>query len=157
MSEIAETLADGVIRIPNIDTYKQEIIEGVLVLTPKKNYISAAEFLELNFANSIIHSCIIKDLDGELISNKTKYRPILIDIWKSIPAQKILQNTSFNIKLTDEKGLKGYVWCPEICMSIQSKCASETIIEIIKFIGLFKYKLEISIQLESGKIIYFKI
>ena len=61
-----------------------------------------------------------------------KYFRILIDIYKSMAASTILQNTNFNIKLTNEKGFKGYIWCPEINMSVQGQNAIGTMKEIIK-------------------------
>ena len=43
----------------------------------------------------------------------------------------ILQNTSFNFKLEDVKGDKGYKWCDDIKMSFQSKDAPSTLKEAI--------------------------
>ena len=43
-----------------------------------------------------------------------------------MPTQKILQNTSFNFKLTDEKGEKGYAWCQDLHMSFQNKDGGRT-------------------------------
>ena len=42
-------------------------------------------------------------------------------------------------------------------MSIQSKDANLTMIELIKMVKLNKYDLDISITLKEGEIIYFKI
>ena len=71
--------------------------------------------------------------------------------------QKILQNTTFNCKLTNEKGLNGYDWNKDLNMSIQGKNANLTMIEIINMIKLNKYNMDISITLIEGKEIYFKI
>ena len=145
-----------VIRIPNIENYDQEIIGGILVLTPKKSYIEEFEFMRLSFKGSTILNCLIKDNEC-LISDKKKYRQILVDIWKSMPTQKILQNTNFNFKLTDEKGEKGFKWCNEINMSFQSKSATVTVKEIIHMIHLNKYKIDISIKSGEGMVYHFKI
>jgi len=145
-----------VIRIPNIENYDQEIIGGILVLTPKKSYIEEFEFMRLSFKGSTILNCLIKDNEC-LISDKKKYRQILVDIWKSMPTQKILQNTNFNFKLTDEKGEKGFKWCNEINMSFQGKDASGSIKEIINMIHLNKYKIDISIKSGEGNVYHFKI
>ena len=149
-----------IITIPNINNYDQEIIDGNLILTPKKSYIEEFEFIRLPFKKSIILNCLIKgqiDKEEIIISEKKKYKQILVDIWKSMPTQKILQNTTFNFKLTDEKGEKGYYLCKDINMSFQSKNAEGTISEIIKMTHLNKYKLDISIQTEENNIYHFKI
>ena len=82
-------------------------------------------------AHSTIKKCIIKR-GIEIISiDKIYYRPICIDIWKSMPTQKILQETTFNFKLSNENGYNGYLWCEDINMSFQNKDAKNTIIEIL--------------------------
>jgi hypothetical protein len=145
-----------VIRIPNIETYDQAIIGGILVLTPKKSYIEQFEFMRLSFKGSTILNCSVKGNES-VVSDKKKYRQILVDIWKSMPTQLILQNTSFNFKLTDEKGEKGFKWCNEINMSFQSKSATVTVKEIINMIHLNKYKIDISIMSDEGMVYHFKI
>jgi len=147
---------EEVIRIPNIENYDQEIIDGILILTPKKSYIEEFEFMRLSFKGSTILNCLIKNNDC-LISDKKKYRQILIEIWKTMPTQKILQNTTFNFKLTEEKGEKGYDWCKDINMSFQGKNAVVSVKEIIYMIHLNKYTLDISVKTEEGNVYHFKI
>jgi len=147
---------DNIIRIPNINNYHQAIINNELILTRIYNYISIDELLDSNLSNSKINYCIITDIDGEIISNTNKYFRILIDIYKSLSASFILQNTTFNIKLTNENGNKGYRWCPEINMSVQGKDANDTLKEIIKMINLNNYKIDIEIELLNGTKINYK-
>ena len=145
-----------IIRIPNISKYTQEIINDELILTPKKIYIEEEDLNKLCLKSSKINNCtVIYNVD--IISNKKRYRSILNDIWKSMPTQKILQNTTFNCKLTDEKGLNGYNWNKDLNMSIQSKNSNSTMIEITKMVKLNRYSMDISITLKEGKTIYFKI
>tara|TARA_B110000211_G_scaffold157443_1_gene178353 strand:+ start:3715 stop:4161 length:447 start_codon:yes stop_codon:yes gene_type:complete len=144
------------IRIPNIDTYNQEIINGELILTPNKEYITESELNIIDIKNSKIQDCFIKH-NEETISTNTKYRRILIDIWSSMPTQKILQNSSFNLNLKDENGRNGYNWCDDIHMSFQDKCAAGTLHEIVHMVKVNKYTLKISIKLKTNKIIHFKI
>lgn len=73
--------------IPNIENYIQEIINGSLILTQKKNFITENELNMTQIINSKIEECVIKKGE-EIISTKTKYRPILVDIWKTMPTQK---------------------------------------------------------------------
>ena len=149
---------NDIIRIPNINNYTQEIIDNVLILIPIYNYISYEELLLKTLTHSRIINCIVKDNDDEIICNSPKsYFKILIDIYKSLSASFILQNTTFNIKLTNENGNKGYNFYPDINLSIQLKDADGTIKEIINMCKLNNYKLDIDIKLQSGKIINYSI
>ena len=143
------------IRIQNIENYTQKIINNELVLTPKKQYITENELIMTKITYSTIEECLIKK-DNVIISTNTNYRPILVDIWKTIPTQKILQNTTFNFKLTNENGVKGYTWCNDINMSLQSKDAIGTLKEILNMVKVNKLTIELSIKLETGRIIHFK-
>ena len=144
------------IRIPNIETYTQEIINGELILTPKKQYMTENELNMAMITNSQIIECLIEKED-EIISTNNKYRAVLVDIWKSMPAQKILQTSTFNILLTKENGAKGYKWCDDIHMSFQSKDARGTLKEIINMVKVNKLTIQLSIKLETGRIVHFKI
>lgn len=144
------------IRIPNIKNYTQEIINGELILTPKKQYMTENELNMTNITNSTIKECIIKN-EEEIISINKSYRSVLVDIWKSMPTQKILQTTTFNFKLTNENGVKGYKWCDEIHMSFQNKDARGTLKEIINMVTVNKLTIELSIKLETDRIVNFKI
>ena len=146
-----------IIRIPNISKYKQEIIDDELILTLRKIYIDEEEFNKLSLTSSKINECTVKNNENIISYQKRFYRTILNDIWKTMPAQKLLQHTTFNIKLTDEKSLNGYDWNKDLKMSIQGKDANLTMIEIIKMVKLNRYSLDMSIQLKEGKEIYFKI
>ena len=145
-----------IIRIPNIENYTIEIINGELIATPKMQFITEHELTNIDLAHSNIKKCIIKR-GVEIISiDKIYYRQICIDIWKSMPAQKILQETTFNFKLSNETGYNGYLWCEDINMSFQSKDAKKTIIEILKMIKVNNYYIDLIIKLQTGKIINYK-
>ena len=73
-----------------------------------------------------------------------------------MPTQKILQETTFNFKLSNENGYNGYVWCEDINMSFQNKDAKNTIIEILKMIKVNNYYIDLIIKLQTGKIINYK-
>jgi hypothetical protein len=144
------------IRIPNIENYTQEIINGELILTPKKQYMTENELNMTQITRSTIVECIIKK-EEENISTNTSYRSVLVDIWKSMPTQKILQTSTFNFKLTNEIGEKGYKWCDDIHMSFQNKDARGTLKEIINMVKVNKLTIKLSIKLETGRIVHFKI
>ena len=143
------------IRIPNIENYTQEIINGELILTPKKQYITENELIMTQIKYSTIEECLIKQKE-EIISTKKSYRGVLIDILKSMPAQQILQTSKFNFKLTNENGEKGYNWCNDINMSFQDKEALETLKEILHMIKVNNLTINLSIKLKTGRIVYFK-
>jgi len=144
------------IRIPNIENYTQEIINGELILTPKQKYITETELNATRITHSSIIECVIKKGEENISTNK-KYRSVLVDIWKSMPTQKILQNTTFNFKLINENGEKGYLWCPDINMSFQSKDSKGSLVEILNMIKVNNLTIKLSIKLETGRIVYFKI
>ena len=144
-----------IICIPNIENYTQEIINGELILTPKQNYISEHELKMTYIKGSSIEQCLIKKED-EIISTNNKYRCILVDIWKSMPTQKILQTSTFNFQLTKENGERGYNWCNDIHMSFQNKESFHSIREILNMVTVNKLTIMLSIKLNTGRIIYFK-
>jgi hypothetical protein len=158
-----------VIRIPNIKNYTQKFINGELILTPiqnniNKKYISENELINIMLTPPLIIniSCIINK-DNENISTNISsksilvcLRSVLVDIWKYMPTQKILQNTTFNFKLTDENGQKGYKWCSDIHMSFQDKNAQLTLTEILSMIKINNMSINLYIKLENGTDIYFK-
>jgi hypothetical protein len=142
-----------IIRIANINNYRLEINNNDLILTPINNYLTEEELLYKNdVTGSDINYCIITDDNNNIISNNSKYYfTILLDIYKSIPASVILQNTTFNIKLTNKNGINGYNWKPEINMSIQHKDAKGTLKEIINMVKINNYKIHIDIINYSSK------
>ena len=175
IQSISKSKMSEPIRIPNIENYTLEIINGELILTPKKQYMTEQEIIngeliltpkkqymtehELNMTQitrSTIEECVIKK-EEETISIKTSYRSVLVDIWKSMPTQEILQNTTFNFKLTNENGEKGYRWCNDIHMSFQNKDATGTLKEILNMVKVNKLTIKLSIKLETGRIVHFKI
>ena len=116
--------------------------------------MSMYEIISNDFTHSNIEYCIIKNINGEIISNNNnKYLPIFIDIIKA-NIQHFLQITTFNIKCC-EYNIEGYKWYPDINLSIQRKQASSTAKEIIKMCYIFNLSIHIKIKLNTGKIIQF--
>jgi hypothetical protein len=149
-----------IIRIQNIQNYIIEYINGDLILTPKQQdkYITEDELMMTSVSGSTILECNIKGVDGLPISSeKHKYTPILVDIFKTMKAITIIRESpTFNFKLTND-GLNGYQWVSCLNMSFQGKCANDTLKEIIRMVKFNKYTIKISIKLEAGEIIHFKI
>ena len=59
-----------VIRIPNIANYTQEEIDGVLILTPKRIYITEDEITSTNVTNSTIMDCVVMN-NGKILQFDT--------------------------------------------------------------------------------------
>lgn len=138
------------IKIPNISNYIMEIVDDVLILTSKLNYITETDINKTCLLNSVILSCKINDIEMD----RLKYKSILIYIYKQMSANLILQNTEFNIKLV-ETNEQGYIWYKDLGMSIQGKDANLTFKEIIRMIKLNKMIFEIEIELKNKDIIQF--
>lgn len=150
-------IINGVLHIPNIENYTQEIINGKLVIRPRIIYITEIELNATEINNSTIEECILKRGEEVIPTNKKKYHPVLVDIWKTMPTERILQNTNFNFKPTNERGMSGYKWNPDINMSVQYENASKTLKEIIKMVKLNNMSINLSIKLQTGRIVHFKI
>lgn len=138
------------IKIPNISNYIIEIVDDTLILTSKTQYITESDINKICLIGSMILECKINNEDV----NRLKYKSILIHIYKQMPANLILQNTEFNIKLVETNEL-GYSWCQDLNMSIQGKDANLTFKEIIRMIKLMNFSMEIKIKLKNEEVIHF--
>ena len=143
-------------QLNKINLQKEKIINGKLISTPKKEYITKKEFNMVNVTYSKIIKCIIKNKNKN-ISTKTNYRSILVDIWKSMSSKKILKTTKFNFKPTNEDGDKGFCWCKDINMSFQNKDSKGTLKEILNMVNVNNLTIDLSIKLKTGIIVHFKI
>lgn len=145
------------ITIPNISNYDMKTVNNVLIITPKIIYLSKDEFLNNDFTSSKILECEIKKSNyNNLISKNKKYKSILYDIWKTMTSSKILQNSTFNMKLTNENGENGYIWYDDLKLSIQSKNANNSIKEIFNMVNINNYTITLKIQLANNNIINYK-
>jgi len=144
------------------ETYIEEYIQTQIKYTgqkhnkeDKKIYITEDDIIKELITHSKIKECTIKRGD-EIISTNTSYRGNLINIWKTMPTQKILKNSTFNFKLTNDQYKNGYNWCRHINMAFQDKCATEVLKEIIHMVKLNKMSISLSIKLKTGNTVYFK-
>jgi hypothetical protein len=142
--------------ISNIENYTMEIDNSTLTLVPKKTNISDDQINKTHFTKSKILYSYIATKDDVLVSNKNTYFEILEDIWKTMPIQQVLQNTSFDFKMTQEKGHAGYWWNENLSMSLRLQNANITIKEIVKMVKLNGYQMIMTIQLKNNSIIEFK-
>jgi len=122
----------------------------------KKKYITDNERKTTDFTGSRIEECLIMS-GNEIVSSSTNYRPIMIDIWKTMRPEQIRQTSTFNFKLTKENGIKGFRWCSDINMSFRNKNANKTLDEIVNMVKVNRMSLNIAIKLENDKLVYYKI
>ena len=138
------------IRIPNFDKYKWEVKDNTLVLIPKIPVLEPEELLEKDLSFCRIEECRINDVDMPF----KKLRPILVYIWEDMPIQQIFKHTTFNFKIGDEEGKKGYNYIPELKVSAQSKGKDSKgmLKEIFNMININKHTLYLKILLKDGQV-----
>jgi hypothetical protein len=139
-----------IITINDIDNYTLEFKNGKLILTPKYVKITLEEARNLQLAHCVIDKCMIFKND-ETISTSTKFRRILIDLWKSMPTQLLLMNTTYNMKLTNENGNNGYNWVDDVNVSAQDKDSHGAFKEMLKLVEINKYKMILYITLITNR------
>ena len=142
--------------IHNSENCALEIINGVLMLTPSNVFIIEEEFQKNDFLNdSIILQCKIKN-NEEIVSKKTTYMGLLIDVWKTMSIERVIQTTKFTFSLKDESENNMLVWYEEINMYVATKDANNTFKELLNKIKINNYSIKISIKLKEGRVIQFK-
>ena len=142
--------------IHNSENCALEIINGVLMLTPSNVFIIEEEFQKKDFLNdSIILQCEIKN-NEEIISKKTTYIGLLIDVWKTMSNERVIQTTKFKFSLKDESENNMLVWYEEINMYVATKDANNTFKELLNMIKINNYSIKISIKLKEGRVIQLK-
>jgi hypothetical protein len=109
---------------------------------------------EKDYTSSIIEESIIVNRDGDIVSDNKKFRGILVDIWKTMEKQDILDNTTFKFKSGNKRGVKGYNLCEGINMSFQNRDSNATLKEILRMVKLNNLAIYLSIKLETGEVVY---
>lgn len=144
------------IYIPDIQNYTLEFThEGGLSITPKKIYLTKNDLIKTDVTNSTIKECVVKK-GNHVISKKNNYHSILREIWRNVPFQKLRDYTTYNFKPTNQHGNKGFHWCKDISMSFQSKSSNGALKEILTLVMENKFTINLSIELQTGRIIHFK-
>lgn len=119
-------------------------------------YFSDLRFKEIknyDFISSKIVACHISNKENHIISdNKIQFNKILIDIWKTIDRDILINISTFKFKTTDEQGTKGFNWCEPINLSFQSNNANGSMREILHIVKSKNYKLRMSIKLKNSEI-----
>jgi hypothetical protein len=96
--------------IRDIENYNIKFINRDLIITPKNDYIDEDDLKFIDLTKSNIIDCRVCYKNNNLITNKTNYMNILIEIWKLYNITEIIQKTNFNISFKNENNYKGYIW-----------------------------------------------
>ena len=72
---------------------------------------------------------------------------ILIDVWKTMSIERVIQTTKFTFSLKDESENNMLVWYEEINMYVATKDANNTFKELLNMIKINNYSIKISIIL----------
>ncbi len=148
-------MTDDIIRIPNIDTYFMEIVNGELVLTPRNNYITEDEFQQTDFTFSRIMEYTVRTREQVISSTKRKYRSILREIWSYMPKSRLLRTTTYKMDDIRRDGYK-YKWDYKLNLYVQDKDANGAVRELFHMVRVNHYSLHIIIQLQTERVIKFK-
>jgi hypothetical protein len=140
------------------DITYENLIEDDEILA-EEDYLTDDELIddEIDYTSSSIEKCKVVNKEGVLVSDNKKFRGILVDIWKTMEKQEILENTTFKFKNGNKRGVKGYRWCEEINMSFQNRDANATLKEIIYFVKINNYAIDLSIVLRTGETVKINI
>lgn len=118
--------------------------------------------IPFSLTKSILLNTYLKD-NNTIISNKTKYKPILVDIFRYILLEKevsfntLASETSFNFKVPKQikdNNKRGYKLDKELNIYIQNKDSDNTFKEIIKLTKKYEYQIDLKIKLSNENIIH---
>ena len=147
-------MATTPIQIPNIDLYTLAFVNNVLFLTPKTRQLTYDDIMAMPFAHSKLVRCTIKtntNEAGTVSSMRTRYRSVLIDIYKSLSWTELKAQTRFKVLDGNMYGINGYQWCEELDASIPPKSATDTLREIVRLVIINKYSLDMMVKLPGGE------
>ncbi len=143
---------NNTITIPNIQEFRQQIINGNLVLTRIIPFIDEATLFQKDLPGNTIVECKINNNNN----NIHKYKKLLIYLYSITDIKTILQNTILNIS-QEEKYEKGFKYYNQLGVSIQAADATRILKELINIIKIKNYSMELKIKLKNDDIIRFII
>lgn len=133
---------------------KKEILEKIKPEETEEEIINEEELKKLKLQNSRILSCVVRKNKQIISSSRKRYKTTLIDIWETMPTQRILQSTTFNMKL----GIcneKGYHWSKKLNLSVQNKDSNGCMIELLNMIHVNNLYINLKIKLKTNKVVKF--
>jgi len=136
--------------IPNIQDFRQQIINGNLVLTRINQFIDEATLFKKDLRKSTITECKINNVNNDI----KKYKKLLIYLYSTTDIETILQNTILNIS-QEEIYDKGFEYYNQLGVSIQGADARRTLKEIINIIKIKNYSMELKIKLKNDEVVVY--
>jgi len=130
--------------ISDIDQYKQEIIDGNLILTKKIKSIGEEQLLEKELSGMKIVKCKINNIDINLYT----FRAIIINLYHQVNRNILLQTKTLNIS-QEEKNENGFKYYPSLKISVQYADSPKTLKAIITIIKLQNYNMEMTLKLKN--------
>lgn len=140
--------------VRDIENYNIKFINGDLIITPKNDYIDENDLKFIDLTKSNIINCRVCYKNNNLITNKTNYMDILIEIWKLYNITEIIQKTNFKITF---KNKNGYIFNDFFGFYYIRENENKIFKEIINFIKFNDYIIHIQIKLNNNKIIFLLI
>ena len=134
--------------ISDIDQYKQEIIDGNLILTKKIKSIGEGQLLEKELSGMKIVKCKINNIDINLYT----FRAIIINLYHQVNRNILLQTKTLNIS-QEEKNENGFKYYPSLKISVQGADSSKTLKAILTIIKLQNYNMEMTLKLKNDEIV----
>lgn len=139
------------IRIPNIENFTQQISNGNLILTRiVPPFIDEATLFGKDLRGTTIIQCKINNKN-----QAKKYNKILIALYQTLNRKTIVQKTTLNIS-KEQLYEKGFVFYPNLGVSIQGVNARRILGEILNMIKIKNYTFELTIRLKNDEIVHFK-
>ena len=130
--------------ISDIDQYKQEIIDGNLILTKKIKSIGEEQLLEKELSGMKIVKCKINNIDINLYT----FRAIIINLYHQVNRNILLQTKTLNIS-QEEKNENGFKYYPSLKISVQYADSPKTLKAIITILKLQNYNMEMTLKLKN--------
>ena len=130
-------------------------VESIISNKSEEGFITEAQLYSLKILHSKIEDCIVQN-GNTILSTSKSYASVLRNILLHIPIESILETTKFNMTRANVSD-RGYRWWPELQLSVQYRDAKDTLKESIRMCKINHFTFRISIRLESGNLICFKL
>ena len=143
---------DIVYELDNISDYILDIDKNKLIIKRKIITITELNFKKFNYTNSIILECKINKVQSE----KLKYKSIILYLWDYLNSINInFKNITTMRYKEGEYKMHGYSYYKKLDLSVQSKDANASFLEIINLVSKHTIPFYIKIKLENKNIVYF--
>jgi len=138
----------------SLDEYAYEIVDNKLIVRAKRKYSTQKEIMKNAISSRIIECNILSGTT--LVSEEQRWSPAIRKMWAKVDRKTLRDITTFNIMYGDQEGHLGYNYCEELQISHQNKDARGCFAEIANLCEKLNMTLQLTLQIESGEILYYK-